>query len=185
MISAKFESGLRKIIDGDKIACSRPLVVGKPSKILSECGAKAEQDITITKKVIDKAMRPEVRDENGRLLGNTGHGLTEDMLICSIREIESPTLIFKGRQDGSLLVITGVADHKGRNIVVAIEFDRQEAFMRVNSIRSVYGRDNLSSFIGENIDKGKLLAVNKRKADELLRSIGKSYPKENTFISFT
>lgn len=145
MISTQFESGLRKIIDGDKIASSRPLVVGKPSKILSECGAKAEQDITITKKVIDKAMRLEVRNEDGRLLGNTDHGLTEDKLICSIREIESPTLIFKGRQDGSLLVITGVDVHKTRNTVVAIELDSQEAFMQVNSIRGVYGKDNFHS----------------------------------------
>ena len=67
---------------------------------------------------------------------------------------------------------------------MAIELDRQEGFSEVNSIRSLYGRDNFSFFISDRIDSGKLLAVNKEKADDLLRSIGKSYPKENTFISF-
>ena len=43
---------------------------------------------------------------------------------------------------------------------------------------------DLSFFVGDNIEKGNLLAANKKKADGLLRSIGKSYPKENTFISF-
>ena len=185
MISAEFTTDLKKLIEGDKQVSSRPLVVGKPSQILSECGANAEQDITITKKVIDKAMRPEVRDEDGRMVGNTGHGLTESLIVDAIMELESPAMIFKGRQDGSLLVITSIVDQKERNIVVAIEFDRQEGFTNVNSIRSIYGRDNLSFFIGDNIDDGKLLAANKEKADELLRSIGKSYPEENTFISFT
>ncbi|MBQ9359883.1 MAG: hypothetical protein IJT96_02470 [Lachnospiraceae bacterium] len=117
------------------------------------------------------------------MVGNTGHGLTEDLIVDAIMELESPTLIFKGRQDGSLLVITSIVDQKDRNIVVAIEFDRQEGFTNVNSIRSLYGRENLDFFVGENIENGNLLAANKEKADELLRSIGKSYPEENTFIS--
>ena len=116
--------------------------------------------------------------------GHAGHGLTEQLIVQSISELEKPALIFKGRQDGSILVITSVEDQKDRNIVIAIEFDRQEGFTQVNSIRSVYGRDNLDYFIGENIENRNLLAANKEKADELLRSIGKSYPKENTFISF-
>ena len=184
MISAELEDKLKKLIEGDKKALSRPLVIGKPSAILSKCGANRDQDITITRKVIDKAMRPEIRDIEGRMVGNTGHGLTENMIIKSLTELDSPTLIFKGRNNGSILVITSVEDQNDRNIVVAIEFNRQEGFTQVNSIRSVYGRDNLEYYIGENIEKGNLLAANTEKADELLRSIGKSYPKENTFISF-
>lgn len=184
LISEEFESNLRKMIDGDKLVSGRPLVVGRPSKILSECGANPEQDITVTKKVIEKAMKPEERDSEGRMKGKTGHGLTEELIVLSVKELESPALIFKGRQTGSLLVITSITDQKERNIVVAIEFDRQEGFSRVNSIRSIYGRDNMDFFIGENMEKGNLLAANKEKADELLHSIGKSYPEENTFISF-
>ena len=185
MISVEFTSEFRKLIAGDKKVASRPLVVGKPSYILSRCGANKDQDITITKKVIDKAMRPEVRDKDGRMVGDTGHGLTEKHILKSLAELDSPMLIFKGRHEESILVITGVEDQNDRNIVVAIEFNRQETFTQVNSIRSIYGRDNLDYFIGENIDNGNLLAANKEKADELLRSIGKSYPEENTFISFS
>ncbi len=184
MISSGFTEELRKLLDGDELATSKPLIVGKPSFILSICGADINQDITITKKVIDKAMRPENRDENGRMIGNTGHGLTVEQIIQSLMDLDSPTLIFKGRKEGSLIVITNIEDNKCRNIVIAIEFNREECFNRVNSIRSVYGRDKLDFFIGENIEKGNLLAVNKEKADDLLRSIGKSYPKENTFICF-
>lgn len=175
---------LQKMIDGDKLAISRPLVIGRPSRILIQCGADPDQSVTITKKVIDKSMRSEARDQNGRLIGNTGHGLTKEMLISAIKEFESPLLIFRGRQDNSLLIITDVKDQKNRSIVIAIELERQEGFTKMISIRSIYGRDNLSFYISSNIDDGNLLAAKKNKADELLRSIGKSYPKENTFISF-
>ena len=87
MISADFASELKKLLEGDKHVASRPLIVGKPSEILSKCGADIDQDITITKKVIDKAMRPEVRDEEGRLVGNTGHGLTEDLFFTVIERV--------------------------------------------------------------------------------------------------
>ncbi|MBQ2610299.1 MAG: hypothetical protein II586_08075 [Butyrivibrio sp.] len=86
--------------------------------------------------------------------------------------------------EGSILAITSVKDGRGRNVVVAIELDRGEGFTQVISIRSVYGRDNLAYFIEDNNKKDNLIAMNKQKADELIRSIGKSYPKENTFISY-
>ena len=184
MISKSFEDELHKMIAGDKLVSSRPLLVGTPSDMLSACGADASKDITITKKVIEKAMRPELRDEEGRLKGATGHGLSEDEIVLAIKEIDEPALAFKGRSKDSILIVTEIKDSKSRNIVVAIEFNRKEAFTEVNSIRSIYGRDNLPWFIGENIEKGNLLAASKKKADDLLRSIGKSYPKENTFISF-
>ena len=184
MISPFFSEELRKLLEGDESLASKPLIVGRPSVILSRCGADINQDITITKKVIDKALRPENRDECGRMIGNTGHGLTEKLIVQSLTELDSPVMIFKGRKEDSILIITNIEDYKHRNIVVAIEFNREEGFNRVNSIRSVYGRDNIDYFIGENLEQGKLLAVNKEKADDLLRSIGKSYPKENTFICF-
>ena len=147
------------------------------------CGEDSTTDITITKRVVDKAMRAEKRDSDGKMTGITGHGLSEGEIVQAIMNLDSPTMVFKGKTDKTILVITEVSDNKGRNIVIAIEFDRKESFSEVNSIRSVYGRDNLLWFIGKNIDDRKLLVIKKQKADELLRSIGKSYPKENTFIS--
>ena len=176
-------SDLYRMIAGDKKVCSKSLVVGKASGVLVGCGAEAGCNITITKKVVDKAMRAEIRDEDGRMLGSTGHGLTTEQIIQAISNIDNPIIVFKGKE-GSLLLITDVRDYKERFIVIAIELKRQEGFEDVVSIRSIYGRDNLDFYIGESIEKGNLLAANKEKADEMLRSIGKSYPKENTFISF-
>ena len=184
MINESLSNEIKKLLSGDKKSSSAPIIVGKPSSILTQCGANPDQYITITKKVIDKAMRPEKRDDDGKMIGNTGHGLSESMIVDAIKELDSPIFIFKGRLPGSLLIITKIIDQKNRNIVVAIEFNKQEGFTNVNSIRSIYGRDNLDFYIGDNIESGNLLAANKIKADDMLRSIGKSYPKENTFINF-
>jgi len=184
MITKEFETNLHLMINGDKAITSKPLTIGSPSEILIKCGASKEDLITITKKVIDKSMRQEVRDSNGRMVGNTGHGLTEQMIIASINELELPTMVFKGKQLHSLLIITEVKDNKDRTIVIAIELERAEGFSKVISVRSIYGRDNIDSYISTNIDNNNLLAARKEKADELLRSIGKLYPKENTFISY-
>lgn len=183
MIYTDFSVSIRKMIDGDRQYNGRSAIIGTPSSFLSKCGVDSNQYITVTKNVISKAMRCEIRDSNGRLKGNTGHGLSFELIIHALQELDFPPLVFKGSAANSLLIITTVPDEKMRNIVIAMELNRCEGFSLVNSIRSIYGRDNLSFYISKNIDEGNLIGINKNKADEMLRSIGKSYPKENTFIS--
>ena len=89
MIYESLRTDIEKVVNGDKQVAGRPIFVGKPSRILSECGAKSNNEITITKKVIDKSLRQEKRDGEGRLIGNTGHGLTVEQIIQSIQELES------------------------------------------------------------------------------------------------
>lgn len=183
MIYTDFSVSIRKMIDGDRQYNGRSAIIGTPSSFLSKCGVDSNQYITVTKNVISKAMRCEIRDSNGRLKSNTGHGLSFELIIHALQELDFPPLVFKGSAANSLLIITTVPNEKMRNIVIAMELNRCEGFSLVNSIRSIYGRDNLSFYISKNIDEGKLIGINKNKADEMLRSIGKSYPKENTFIS--
>lgn len=179
-----FRKNLHSLINGDRKLASKPLVIGKTPYSLAICGANSNLLLTINKKVINKALRPEVRDENGKLVGKTGHGLSEDNIIQALNEIKNPAMIFKGSHDNSLLVITNIKDINNRNIVVAVELNKKEGFETVNQILSPYGRDNLSEYIEKNIDNGNLIAINKEKANEMLHSIEKWYLKENTFISF-
>lgn len=73
----QFEKNLHSLLNGDKKLASRPLFVSKTANVLAICGADGNLPLTITKKVIDKVLRPEIRDENGRLTGKTGHDLSE------------------------------------------------------------------------------------------------------------
>ncbi len=179
-----FKENLRKMLDGDKQLSSRPLIIGKTPNALAICGADSNLNVQITKKVIDKCLRPEIRDENGRLIGKTGHGLTEQQLVDSLNNIKKPAIILQGSRDDSLVAITDLQDNKGRQIITIIQLDQSSNNSVVNNITSVYGRTELAEYIKNNFRDGKVLAINKEKANELHLSIGKSYPKAAAIISF-
>lgn len=180
----QFRKDLHSLFSGDKKLASKPLVIGKTGNALSVCGADAGLPLTITKKVIEKCIRPEIRDENGKLVGKTGHGLTIDNVIASIDSLKIPIFIFKGTHENSLLVVTDVKEKRSRNIVVAISLNEKEGFEKVNRIRSAYGRDNIENYIEKNMRNGNLIAINIKKANDMFHSIEKWYLKENPHISF-
>lgn len=87
-------------------------------------------------------------------------------------------------KNNSIVIVTTLFDDKNRNIIVPVDLSVKEGRITVNSIRSSYGRDNFSLFIEKNYNDGNILAINKEKANKIFQSIGKWYPKEETFISF-
>lgn len=178
------EENLHKLLAGDKAIASQPLTVGKTPLALAICGANGDLDLTIKKSVVDKCLRPEVRDENGRLQGKTGHGLTEEQLLQALNGVKNPAMIIEGSRDGSLIAVTDLKDQKDREIIVAIELNKTSGFQEVNQVSSAYGRENFADFLDRQMEQGKIIAVNEEKANDMLHSIGKKYPKENTFISF-
>lgn len=180
----EFEENLHKLLSGDKRLASRPITVSKTPNALVICGAKGDINITIRKTIVDKCLRPEIRDENGKLQGKTGHGITKEQLFQALKSLKNPIMVLQGTRENTLVAVTNLKDKKDREILVAIELNRRENFEEVNSITSVYGRENFNDFLCRQIENEKILAVNKQKADKMLRSIGKKYPKENTFISY-
>lgn len=180
----EFKKNLRDLLSGDKKLASRPLTVGKTPNALAICGVNNDLIVTIKKSVVDKCLRLEIRDENGRLQGKTGHGLTQEQLIQALRSIKNPVMVLEGTHKDSLVAVTDLKDDRGREVLVAIQLNKNENFEEVNSITSIYGRENFSDFLDRQFENGKVLAVNKHKTDKMLHSIGKKYPKENTLISY-
>ncbi|MBQ6734681.1 MAG: hypothetical protein IJR00_07215 [Lachnospiraceae bacterium] len=179
-----FLKELQHLLDGKQAALSRPLRVGTMPNALVACGAEKDRTVTITKRVIDKAMRQEIRDQYGKLRGRTGHGITKEQLVDALMGIKTPVIVFRGKREDSMLIITSVKDNMGRNLAVALDLRREEGFEVVSSIRSIHGRENVERFIRDSIGEGRLLAINIDKTDDMLRSIEKRYLKENTYASF-
>lgn len=183
MINKGLRAGLHALIEGNPKVISQPLIIGKPSPGLVQCGVQFDHDITITRSVVKKALRHEKRDAHGKLVGHTGHGLSEELVLRAIGCLDHPSIVVKGNRQRSLLVITEVVDRKNRSIVIALEIGRREAFVDVTSIRSIHGRDNFESFLKNCFTEKRVLGIDMKRADEMLRSIEKTYLKENTFIS--
>ena len=180
----EFINEFHALLSGDQAVASRPLVVGATPNVMTICGANGKLNLTITKSVIDKAMRPEIRDENGRLTGKTGHGLTEQQILDALQNIRNPIMVLQGGHENSLLIITEIQDDQGRNIMIPVDLSKDSATCEVNAIRSTYGRDNLQSFLDKAFADGRVLAVDMKKADEMNLSNGKWYPKAISFICY-
>lgn len=107
-----FKENLHKLLQGDKKVASSPLVVGQTPNLLVLGGADNSLDLTIGKKIIDKAIREEKRDYNGKLLNPQGQGLGESELLVAINNLKNPAILLKGNKENSLIAITFVNDKK-------------------------------------------------------------------------
>ena len=180
----RFEADLKKLISGDKKLASSPLLVGNTPASLAICGADGTLDMTITKKVIDKIMSPEIRDSSGQRLKKSGHFLSESQLVNALENLKNPVMVLKGSKDNSLVAITDIQDDKGQQILVSVNLSDSGSVEDVNRITSAYGREGFADYMKQQINKHKILAYNKEKANELLLSIGVDFPEANTIISF-
>ena len=185
-----FAKNLHKLLHSEKRImrklASRPLVIGKTPYIFAACdkNVNANNDLTITKGVIDKCMRPEMRDENGKRLKKSGHYLKEEQLIEVLKSLKAPVMVLKGSIDNTFVAITEFKDDKDKEIIVPIEINKVGDVDVINSVSTAYGKDDFSIYIRDNIHENNLIAVNIEKANEMLLSIGVDFPEANTFISF-
>lgn len=107
------------------------------------------------------------------------HAIKIDELRKLPQYIRDPIAIFKSKQNPDAHVIMTEMKEGSKTVVVAIELNRREGFQEVNSIRSLYGKDDdrtITSWMKE----GMLLYRNTKKSLEWLRSRGLYLPKENS-----
>ena len=179
-----FEKELHALLNGDKKIASKPLTVGVTTNALAICGADKNIQLTITKKVIDKAMRPELKDENGKRAKKSGHFLSEQQIAEALDNLKKPVMIIEGSKDNTIVAVTEIKDDKGQQIIVPIELNKSSSIDNVNNITSIYGREGFAEYIKNNIRDNNIIAVNTEKANEMFLSIGVDFPKANTLISF-
>ena len=178
-----FESNLHDLIENDT-KINKPLTIGATPNSIVICGADSNLDYTISKSVVDKCLKPEIRDENGKLTGKTGHGLTEQQLLSALENVKTPPMVLKGNKPNSLVVVTDINDNLDRQILVAINLNKQGNSAEINDVSSAYGRQDFARYIEQQNEKGNTIAMHKEKANKLFQSIGKKYPEPDKFISF-
>lgn len=179
----QFEKTLHDYVNGDVIV-DKPIIIGKTPLSLAICGAE-ELPLTINAKVINKVMRPDIRDENNIIIGKTGHGLTEEQVANAVSSIRNPVMVLKGSRGNSLVAISDISDNNGKPIIVAIELEHQRQENTFNIISSIYGRMSFTDYIIRNITDKKLLAINIKRANEILLPKGIYFPSEKSIISST
>ena len=179
-----FRKALSKLLAGDSQVASKPLLIGVTPNSIDCCIEKKGLDLVITKAVIKKCMRAEVRDEEGKQTKKSGHGLTEQQLNDIVWSIKRPVMIIKGSQPDSLAVMTDLKDNEDRYIFAFIAIDQAGATANVNMIASTYGRNNLEDYLQRCVESDMILAINKEKVNDVCLSIGGHFSEATALINF-
>ena len=91
--------------------------------------------------------------------------------------IYHPVMILDSNTDKSLEIITDLFDQNGKPVLLALRLDVEEEHHKVNSIRSVYGKDNVNTLINKLLD-GRGRYVDMKRAANWSQSIRVQFPEE-------
>ncbi len=153
------------------------LNVGRTPLVLGFGGCDVDLDMVISPNTIVKCRsKPSERHH--------GHDLSGKIFKKILHELRNPVMVLKGSRPNTLVAVSSLKDKEQRPIIITVSLGYNFGHSKVNKITSAYGRNNFGDYISRQIDDGKLIAVNKNKANKLLRSFGVPFPIEETFISF-
>lgn len=180
----RFRKSLSKLLSGETQIASKPLLIGVTPNAVDCCIKSKGLNFVITKSVIKKCMRSEIRDELGKQIPKSGHGLTEQQLNDIVWAIKRPVMVLKGSKPDTLAVMTDLVDGEDRFIFAFIAIDQEGAIAQVNKILSIYGRNNLMEYLKDCFEKNRVIAINKDKVDDVCLSIGGHFSKATAPINF-
>ena len=105
------------------------------------------------------------------------HSVSTEEIAKIPNQLADPILLMKGSVPNSFVVLTEMLDNANDSIVVAIHLDRLQKRMRVNRIASLYGKQNIESYIARQISEGNLLDASTEKSQSWFTNRGLQLPK--------
>jgi hypothetical protein len=160
----RFQQELSRVRAGN-FDSTRNIEVGITPRILTAVGADP-LPIVIPPSVASKA--------------TTGkHAITWEEMAKLPGELRDPIMVFKSKSEPDSIVVMTEMREGRKTVVVAVELNRREQQHEVNSIRSLYGKENDGIFTQWIKDK-MLLYRNTKKSLAWFRSRGLQLPKEGT-----
>ncbi|MCR9274404.1 MULTISPECIES: PLxRFG domain-containing protein [unclassified Mameliella] len=157
-----WESKITSMWQGE--ASDAPAVLGRLPAVLRALTGKDNQ-VVISSRVVKKA-------------GN--HGLTLKDVIAAIEGLEDPVMVFDSTNEtGNLTALVETPAEDGRPLVIAVDAEFRAGRVEVSRVATIHGKNAPDAIIGW-MRGGYLRYINKRKAGEWSRSIGRQLPKDGT-----
>lgn len=114
----------------------------------------------------------------------SAHELTRDIVESLPEQIENPIFLIQDKARESIAIITDTQDKNGNNILIAIKLNESKDAIKVNSIKSIYGKTNLKEYLQKHAGLEQLHIIDNKKAEMLSRVIGLQLPKALIFSSY-
>lgn len=149
-INNEFNDRLKDMLSGNN-KNYKPLYFGHPSAILASCGFP---DLPIEMSI----------DRLNEKINQKNHIFSLVEIVNLPEHIANPIAVFQSETAGNNKVILTELGSKGHNIVVAIEINKSiHNKLFVNSIRSVYPKDNVKHVLKWIVEYGLMEYVQKEK----------------------
>lgn len=176
------------------------LTESSPSIIASQKGARNLPMLMKASHIRENIFTEQEAKQNGLKVNSNinYHGLGKDLFLKVIDGLDDVKLAYRGtknasnpsRRENYFLLISQYKDANANTINVPVFIDEKGQYNRVfidtNKIATVFGRDNLSSYIQKEIKNGNLVRIKNKstQASELTSPINASYSK-NAFTDTT
>ena len=107
----------------------------------------------------------------------SAHELTRDIIENLPEQIENPIFLIQDKSRESIAIITDTQDKNGNNILIAIKLNDSKDAIKVNSIKSIYGKTNLKEYLQKHSELEQLHIIDNKKAEMLSRLVGFQLPQ--------
>ncbi|MDE6876025.1 MAG: hypothetical protein K2P87_16460 [Lachnospiraceae bacterium] len=104
------------------------------------------------------------------------HAIAIDEAAKLPNELENPVFILKGSMENSIVAVTELEDKAGLEVIAAIHLNQWFGRLNVNRIASIYGKNNISSYVEKQISLGNLLYYDKKRSKGWFTSKGLQLP---------
>lgn len=172
-----FSKSIDDFING-KINPSTQIFVCKTTDVMKACGAD-DLDVVINQSSIRKILS----DDKEKF--PHAHNLSVQELKQLPEQLQKPIMTLKGSHDNSMVLVTDIRDINSKEVLITVDIDTAGFNQNVNRITSMYGKDNITNYLRNQLDKGNLIGCDKKRANEMLSIKGLQLPPTTTFIDYT
>lgn len=145
------------------------ILVGTTPDILVAYGA-ARLPLIIQQSILTKCIRKQTGSRSA-------HELSRDIIERLPEQIEKPIFLIQDKERDSIAIIADSCDKNGNNILVAIKLNESKEAIKVNAIKSIYGKTNLKEYLQKHIELQQLHIIDNKKAEMLSRLVGFQLPQ--------
>lgn len=107
----------------------------------------------------------------------SAHELPRDVIENLPEQMEHPIFLIQDKARDSIALISDYQNQNNNSILIAIKLNEDENSMKVNSIKSIYGKASLKEYLQKNAELQQLHIVDNKKAERLSRLVGFQLPQ--------
>jgi hypothetical protein len=175
-----YEKQINELENG-RFGRSDSLYIGAPSDALKSAGF-SENPFAMNQSDYRKSRR-----SAGNNKSNSAHNVPKDFFDDMPKYLADASMIIDNGDRATIVTSYPMTDTRGNPsfVVAGVWKDNSMESDTVNQVKSVYPRDGLAEYLRRSEEEGKLVILDKEKADSIFAAVGKQYSEGQGAIDFS